>query len=185
VYPPSKNYLLWIASLVYPQVFRKYEFSHYRKAIERGVGLCSQHAIIIAGVLKDKNIPSKIVALNGHVVATALVDETCNEWWLLDADYGVVIPRDIKTVEQAPDLVRPHYFAAGCSAKTTDLLAAMYGPNGNVVIESVNTYDPRIMSYALRYHIETFSYAAKWILPGLLTLPLLIEIWKSRPGATQ
>ena len=35
--PLWENYLLWVAALVKPAEYRKYEFRDYRKAIERGV----------------------------------------------------------------------------------------------------------------------------------------------------
>jgi len=96
--PIYENYFLWSASWIYPSIFKKYEFSDYNKAIERGVGLCSEHAIIITGILNHKGIESKIIRLPGHVIATALVEETKNEWWTLDPTYGVTLPYNIQTL---------------------------------------------------------------------------------------
>ncbi len=45
--PFYENYLLFIASYLDPEEYLKYEFYDYRRAIERGVGSCSQQAIIV------------------------------------------------------------------------------------------------------------------------------------------
>ena len=51
--PIYENYLLFIASYRYPDEYLKYEFVDYRKAIERGIGLCSQQAIIVSEILNS------------------------------------------------------------------------------------------------------------------------------------
>ena len=178
--PITENYFLWSASWIYPPVFRKYEFSHYRKAVQRGVGLCSQHAIIVSEILKDKGIEAKIVALDGHVVAAALVDEPANRWWLLDADYGVIIPHDIIQVEKDPGIIRQYYSSAGHDAREIEKLVDIYGKQGNVVVDGVRTYDSRMPSYAMRYHLETVTYALKWIVPLLLAFPFLLGLFRKR-----
>ena len=105
--PFYENYLLWLAQYLRPEIYKKYEFCNYKKAIERKVGLCSQHAIILCGILNEKSIPCKIVGLSGHVVAMAKVNEREN--WILDADYGVIIPFSIKKIEKNPAIIVPFY----------------------------------------------------------------------------
>lgn len=177
--PLWENYLLWAARWVYPPVFARYEFSRHDKAIERGVGLCSQHAIVVAGLLGERGIPARIVGLDGHVVATA--DAGDGNWWILDADYGAVIPHDLAAIERNPQFVR-RYYAGKADAATVDDLVRFYGPEGNVVIESVRRYDPRRPSYALRYWLETIAYALKWLLPVALIAPLALSRHASRRG---
>ena len=74
--PLHENYLLFIASYLDPKEYRKYEFVDYRKAIERGIGLCSQQAIIISEILMKKNIPSFIIGLSGVAISACKVNST-------------------------------------------------------------------------------------------------------------
>ena len=113
--PYYENYLLYAASYIKPEIYLKYEFMGYKRAIERGVGLCSQHAIIMAEVLEIAKIPSKIVGLSGHVVVTALVDYNGDEWWIIDPDYGVIIPHSLSDIEQEPQIIVPFYAKRGGS----------------------------------------------------------------------
>ena len=64
-------------------------------------------------LLKEKNINSKIVGLDGHVVATAQVDKMQNQWWVLDSDYGVIIPHNLREIEHNPKLISTYYSQAG------------------------------------------------------------------------
>lgn len=78
--PIYENYLLFLASYTSPRLFRKYEYCNYRKAVERGIGLCSQHAIIISKILEENGINSKIIGLSGHVVTMAQIHKENNSW---------------------------------------------------------------------------------------------------------
>ena len=173
--PIYENYLLYFASYIYPKIFRKYEYSHYDKAIERGIGLCSQHAIIISEILNEKGIESKIIRLSGHVVSTALVNKEKNLWWILDPDYGVVIKADISKVEDNPEIVRNYYQNNGFDKKTVENLINIYDKDGNTVIDSVRSVS-QITSYAFNYYVEIFTYIVIWIFPILLMTPYLISL---------
>ena len=50
-----------------------------------------------------------MVSLAGHMVATAQVDEKSDEWWILDADFGVVIEHNIDEIEQQPEIISSFY----------------------------------------------------------------------------
>lgn len=105
--PVWENYLLFCINS-----FRKdsrYEFVNYNKGLERGVGLCSSHSIIVKGVLVDNGIEAQLWDIAGHVVVRAKVSE--NEWYILDPDYGLVVPHDIPEIEANPEIVRPAYAA--------------------------------------------------------------------------
>ncbi|MFC1884974.1 hypothetical protein ACFL2O_09400, partial [Thermodesulfobacteriota bacterium] len=82
--PFYENYLLFLAVYINPERFQKYEFTNYKKAMERGVGECSQQAVILYEALKHKDIEAVIVGLHGHVVVMALIDEIAGQWWILD-----------------------------------------------------------------------------------------------------
>jgi hypothetical protein len=162
--PIYENYVLFVLSYIVPQNFRKYEFLDYRRALERGVGLCSQHAIILAGILNEKGITSKIIGLSGHVVLTAQVDEESNEWWVLDPDYGVVIPYDLDTIEKEPEIIKSFYAREGYDDATINLLIGIYNKDGNILVG--------VGEYSLMYrYFETASYILIWVLPLILILP--------------
>ncbi|HZG54804.1 MAG TPA: hypothetical protein VEZ40_22055, partial [Pyrinomonadaceae bacterium] len=66
--PVHENYLLFLAAYVLPRYYRKYEFADQYKNLERGVGICSLHATVIAALLEDHGVGSKVILLNQHVV---------------------------------------------------------------------------------------------------------------------
>src|SRR4029078_4044129 len=71
--PVWENYLLYAASYIDPKEYRRYEFSNYKKDMERGVGLCSSHSIVVKGVLNDNGIKAELWDIAGHVVVRAQV----------------------------------------------------------------------------------------------------------------
>lgn len=156
--PFYENYLLFIAGFVYPRAYYPYEFCNPQKAIERGIGICSQQAIILIELLKEKNIDAHIVGLSGHVVATAQIDKNQNSWWILDPYYNKVIPYDLKQIEQNPELVRPFYL----NQSNEDMLVSIYGKTGNTIYE-----DTRAYSGWKKYDIEQLSYIFIWVIPIL------------------
>jgi len=168
--PFYENYLLFIASYLYPQEYLKYEFVDYGKAIERGVGLCSQQAIIVSEILLEKNIPSYIVGLSGHVVLRAQVSDNPEEWWVLDPDYGVVIPYDINFIENNSKIIRSFYAQAGHELNTIAKLEKIYEKRGNVVSgeQGSRGYQIKKSSYEPKF------YFLKWIIPCIFIAASII-----------
>ena len=162
--PFYENFILFSLGYLIPDLFGKWELFDYKKAVERSVGLCSQHAIIISQILKEKNIPAKMVGLEGHVVVTAQVDQKKDEWWILDGDYGVVIEHNIDKIEKQPEIVRPFYQRKGYDSPTIQVLVDIYGKEGNSV-SKLNRHYPE------RYYFEKLSYMLKWIIPFGLMAP--------------
>lgn len=180
--PWWENYWLWLASYVKPEIFRQYEFMDARKAVERGVGLCSQQALVLEQLLERRGIEAEIVGLDGHVVVTARIkwDTGDSAEWLLDPDYGVIIPHSLAEVESQPDLIRPCYEFGGYSAEQIETLTGIYGPAGNRRFAGAREW------YAHKYWFERASYAAKWALPLLLMAPwMLAGYWKARRKGQQ
>jgi hypothetical protein len=163
--PFYENYILFGTSFIYPDLFVKYQFVDYHRAVERGVGLCSQEAFVLTGILREKGIKADIVGLDGHVVVTAPVDAAQNTWWIFDPDYGVVVPNNISQIEANPELIRPYYAAAGYPPKKVDSLVSYYGGSGNKVTDGIIGYS------RFRYYYEYTSYIMIWIIPLILILP--------------
>ena len=135
------------------------------RAVERGVGLCSQQAIIVEELLRKNGIPAAIVGLSGHVVVRAQVDPDRRRWWVLDADYGVVIPEDLATLERNPATIRQSYSRAGYSEEKILALMKIYGAAGNTVHGTAWDYSRR------KYVIEEASYVLIWLIPFLMIAP--------------
>ncbi len=162
--PIWKNYLLFLASFVRPQVFAKFEYADYGRALERGVGLCSERSIIVSGILTNNGVEAGLVGLDGHVVARARTGDS--EWLTLDPDYGVVIPYDIGQIEANPELVRPYY--------TNENMVTIYGKEGNVV--GLPSYHQNAV---LLMYLEAWSFVAIWIIPLGFMAPLGLGILAS------
>jgi len=157
--PLYENYILFLASYLDPSKFKKYEYSNYKKAIERGIGLCSQHAIILSRVLENNNINSRIINISRHVVVSAEVDKQKKQWWVVDPDYGVVIKQDLQTILKSPDIIRPYYNSRGYDSLTINTLRSSYSK-----IEG--TYDSAFeYSGKKRYYFEKLSYIGIWGIP--------------------
>ena len=76
------------------------------EALQRGVGLCSQQAMALHGLLKMFGLQSRVLGLDGHVICIVLVDY---RWIVADPDYGVVVPIAIEELEKDPMLAVPYY----------------------------------------------------------------------------
>lgn len=170
--PFWENYLLYIASFIKPKEYRKYEFSNYQKNLERGVGLCSAHSIVVNGVLKGEGIKAELLTVGGrHVVTRAEIDDSTT--YLLDPDYGIVVPYDTAAISKNSELVRkPYqdmaalYYTDAKDPYTTDFMVKIFGDEKHV--------------YEVDNGFEYFSYWAIWIIPILLMLPFAIGFIKRK-----
>lgn len=170
--PFWENYLLNLGALVRPEVFQKYEFSDHAKAAERGVGFCSQQSIIMAGILDENGIKANIVGLDGHVVVAAEVG--ADRWYVVDPDFGVVIPHSVAEIEENPELVRAYYRNIEDSKVTK--IVGVYGFKGN------ETTKNGVLGYVGRkkYYLEKLSYVGIWLIPLGLCLPYAMAILRRR-----
>ncbi len=170
--PIQENYLLFLASFVRPDLYLKYEFTDYRKAVERGVGMCSQCVVIVAEVLKEKRIHSRIVSLGEHVVVLAEVGP--DEWWMLDPDYGVTVPHTLSDIQAHPESVEPFYTHWGWSPKTIANLVRIYGHNKATIYDG----DGAKAYHAKLWIVEELSYIMIWMIPVVLMLPQVIVAYR-------
>jgi hypothetical protein len=168
--PFQENYLLFLASYIMPQKFQKFEFMDYHRAIERGVGMCSEHSIILSEVLNEKGIKTKMIGLSGHVGISAQVDEKTDEWWVLDGLYGVVIPFSLDKIQKNPDIIGPYYSEKGYDTKTITALEGIYGAEGNFVEDGFGIGDYSILTN----YFEKTTYILIWVIPLFLISPFLL-----------
>lgn len=161
--PVWENYLLYAASYIDPQKYRTYEFSNYKKNLERGVGLCSTHSTIVKGVLLDNGIKAELMDVGGHhVVVRAELNDTAT--YILDPDFGIVVPHDTAAISANPELIRAPYKD----------MAALYYPDAKdpyTTETMVDIFDKKLRIYSVDNWFEYFSYWAIWIIPFLLMMP--------------
>jgi hypothetical protein len=166
----TENYLIYF-SYLREGISDNYEFCRAERAIERAATVCSQSSKILANILARNDIPAHIVGLEGHVVTRALIDKASDTWWILDADYGVVIEHDIGDIESNPQLIREAYAAQGYRENFIDTLVGIYDPEDNQTIG--------------KYHFcewEDYFYQLKWWLPvlGLIPFPVFVLVIRLR-----
>ncbi len=168
--PLRENYLIYFSHLLQGER-ENYEFCRAERAIARAACVCSQSSKILADILGRNRVKAHIVGLEGHVVVRARVNNETNEWWLLDADYGVVIEHDIDEVESNLDLVRVAYSEQGYGESVVNILVDIYGPEDNQIIDE-----------NLQCEQEDHYYLLKWWLPivGLIPFPMFLLITRLR-----
>ncbi|MEL7537990.1 MAG: hypothetical protein AAFM91_13145 [Pseudomonadota bacterium] len=157
--PLTENWVLYALSYVKPSTYMDYEFCSYERALERGTGRCGQQSLALVSFLSEQGIPTGFVALEGHAIATAEVED--DTWYLLDPDYGGVIPYDIAQAEKNPAAVLSYYWSDAAQQNRID---ATYEPENEV------RYGGPEARYARACPIETLAYVFKWAMPLLLIL---------------
>tara|TARA_Y100001968_G_C19454442_1_gene771561 strand:+ start:297 stop:1103 length:807 start_codon:yes stop_codon:yes gene_type:complete len=163
--PAWENYILYFSGFLHPRL-RSFEIPNYKKALDRGLGLCSQYAIIVDQVLKSKKIPSKLLGLGGHVVTT--VESEDKTWWILDADYGVVIPHSIQDIYEDPSIITNYYIQKVYSEKEAIEIRDIYQKEENFLGE--DWYSINYKYIFILYNASTFL---KWFLPLILIYPYI------------
>lgn len=145
-----------------------YEFCNPNRALERGVSVCSQYSKVLVSILQADGGFEDVYpyVLEGHVVAQVLIeiDQASGQetWWVLDADYDVVLEHSVAYLEQHPEVIREDYLAAGYDEDIADLLVTIYGPEGN--------YQERNIGYC---RAEEAFYEQKWRIPLYMLVPFL------------
>ena len=170
--PVWENYLLYIASYIDPKEYSKYEFSNYKKDLERGVGLCSSHSIVVKGVLNDNGIKAELLDVGKkHVVVRAELGD--GSAFILDPDFGVVVPYDTGAIQANPELVRDPYRN----------MAALYYPDAKEPYTTdimVDIFGKKKYVYTVDNWFEYFSYWAIWIIPFILIVPYSLVLLKRK-----
>ncbi len=170
--PIWENYMLYFASYINPVRYERYEFSDYKKNLERGAGLCSAHSIVVKGILQENGMRAELMDVGGrHVVVRAELNDTAT--YILDPDYGIVVPYDTAEIQANPELVRePYskmhelYYPDAVDPYTTDFIVEIFGSYKKM--------------YDVDHWFEHFSYKAIWILPFLLMIPLGISLSRNK-----
>jgi len=159
--PIYENYILYFENLL-SEKNEPVEFCRAERAIDRAVSVCSQSALIMWDILNRNDIPTEVIGLSGHVVVRSRVDEIADEWWIVDADYGVIIENlDIFDVD--PELVKEAY--KGYGQETIEKIVDIYSSErNNYIVRDWNCV------------AEDEVYLLKWLIPLLSVLPSLFFV---------
>lgn len=181
--PLTENFVLWSRQYIGDETgrFDEYQFADAERAIDRGYGLCGQYATLIANLLHREGFSYRVLRLGGHIVTAARAD---GREFILDGDYGVVIPHSLTQIEHNPEIVYRYYTARdlpgttfalplGTSATLTQdeiarrLVNIYAAPNGVLLDRD---------SYERDLGVEQSAYTLKWSIPlgGLLIGQLLL-----------
>lgn len=155
ILPVWENWIIYLVKYIQPS-FRDYEFISLERAVERGVGLCSQQAIILSKILRQEGLDAGIIALDGHVVNFLNLDRQI----ILDPDFGIVIDASLEEVRNDPSIIKKTY-----AAHSPDHLSTIYARPATMCPAGVTDYLPR------RSTLEPVLYFLKWAIP--LTMILL------------
>ncbi len=150
-----------------PQIER-YHFSDYKRTIDRGIGLCGDHAIVLSSVLDENGIDNVLLSARGggHIVVE--VTDKSDAQGIYDADFGVSMPSLTQSSMTDPSVVQA-YSEAGYSSR--ELLAIQ-----KIYSENFLQFDSVYHFMAKRFIFERLSYVFKWLFPLFL---IAVAIWFS------
>lgn len=166
------NYFLWLHDTVRADTPLFVENYNVARGLRKGIGQCSQHSNILFSALKNNGYDARILRLSGHVVA-AVTDNEQN-WYMLDADYGVVIPASLEQIEENPQSVMD-YYAHSYSIISPDMRLPMIDLYGTA--DDNRLFDPIKADGQKAYYFEEFANYLKWLFPIIL---LIIALWGIR-----
>jgi hypothetical protein len=154
--PIWENYFLWALRYIKPDTYAPYEFTDYRRALKRGVGLCGQKSTALIGYLSERGFRTAYVYVDGHVLVAVEVES--GDWYLLDPGLNVSIPRPPWEIDEE---TTRRYFGQHSTHESIEALA-----NGNVrvLLGGPEARFPRAA------RIERVAYGIKWLLPFLFLL---------------
>jgi hypothetical protein len=168
--PIWENYFLYfMGKLSGIPEYQRYHFANYRRSLERGIGICGDASMVMSQLLNEQNIFNKILTFPGHVVVAATFEN--GKQYILDADYGVVIPYPLNEFATSSREIAKLYSEAGYPLRDFVLFQRIYK-------ENYNQWDGVGHFITNKYYFEKFAYWLKWPLPILMLLFSLISLVK-------
>jgi hypothetical protein len=165
----TENWVLWALGLVDP-TYANYVLADPYAALRRGIGQCYQHALVVVGLLQERGIPSGVVSLGQHVVARATLRGSP---YLIDADYGVVMPFDLEHARSHPADVRSAYdraqeHFASDTLRNEQLAIVFEAYRTAPTAQAPDGIEGSVPKEKLRFEART--YMLKWAVPIILLL---------------
>ena len=165
-------------------VFKRFESFKYHRALGRGFGICSQNALGISDLLKQRyNINTLLVGLDGHVVVEIPEQDEININFVIDPSYGVTLPYSIKHAGSVLDDVLRRYEESKLFKLYPDTeeydnkkkeLVETYNSEGNIYAISFGA-----SSYAMPYYklnsIKYFEIIVDYL---VILIPIFLILYK-------
>lgn len=172
--PPEENYFLTLMGIFsgIPE-FERYHFASYKKAIERGIGLCGDMSMISVQVLQENGLDGDIITFPGHVIAE-VKDFQRNRLGVLDADFGVYVPYSFFDILKNPRLIYDYYIDAGHSVEDVEYLITRFE------IGTYKYFDDEKHFITKKYYFEYISYVMKWAFPVAILFLSVFLLYRKR-----
>jgi hypothetical protein len=160
--PIWENYFLYFLGTFsgIPE-YERYHYANFERSIKRGIGVCGDASMVLSQLLEQHQIKNEIVTFPGHVVIAAYFDN--GQKFLLDPDFGVVIPFGLDSIAKNSQFVANLYLKAGYTNADYQFFNRIYraGYNQWQGVEHFITN---------KYYFEKISYWLKWPLPIVMIL---------------
>ncbi len=113
-------------------------------------------------LLREQDIKSRILGLQGHVVNEVLVN---GGWKVYDSDYNVVFGATLQDLENDPYRVYQAYIGVGTPDDTAKLFQKAFATEAdNFRYKKTRVYREE------KYYIEVASLYLVWVIPAFLIL---------------
>lgn len=135
--------------------YQRYNFTDYRKTLERGFGICGDASTVLSQLLDKKSIKHQIVAFDEHVLVEAEIE---SKLYMLDPDFGLATNHSVEELSRQPGLTASYYRNAGftdADGKVINIIMA----RPSYRYKSVYNFVPK------RYLLERVSYWLFWTGP--------------------
>ena len=164
-----ENWILW----AYSNYKGYYEWGDTHRAVKRGGGFCSQHAIVLNNLLREQDIEARILGLQGHVVNEVLVN---GRWNVYDSDYNVTFYATLQELENDPSRIYQVYLDADATEETARAFQAAFATaDNNFRYKKTRAYREE------KHYIESAALYLVWVIPiFLILLAISLRITSSR-----
>ncbi|WP_233267310.1 hypothetical protein [Paraglaciecola sp. L3A3] len=153
--------------------FERYHFANYERSLKRGIGICGDASMILSQLLDKQNIRNQILTFPGHVVVVAHFKN--DDEYILDADFGVVIPYSVDEMVKNVDDTAKLYLDAGY--KSWDFVFFQ-----NAYRQEFASWNGVKHFITKKYYFEKIVYWLKWPLPFIM---IVFSLWIIRKNATK
>jgi hypothetical protein len=162
------NWILWMKSNFIDPSYR-HEFANPYRALKSGAGFCSQQSMAVVELLREFGYKAGAVGLKGHVVAWV---KAKRGMYILDPDYGVIMPFDFTTACSNKDKIIEYYknmklkmLSEKRILDEAKMVADIYCANKGRYFEYKEGVDGyRGKGYTSQ---EDWLYTLKWVIPIL------------------
>jgi hypothetical protein len=175
--PIWENYFLYFMGVFsgIPE-YERYHYANYHRSLERGIGLCGDASMVISQLLNQQKINNKILTFPGHVVVLASFDK--GEQYILDADFGVVVPYSSNEIAAKSTEIAKLYLDAGYPMSDFEFFKSMYQQDFKVW-NGVQHFITK------KYYFEILVYWLKWPFPLFMVLFATFMLYKIRTRQRQ